>query len=297
LTNIAIKIGVGLWSPVLRYFRLLGAAIQRFNAHNSITLAGNMAFLGMLSFFPFLIFLVALSGFLGQTEVGQEAINLFLQNLPSEVVAIIHPPIKGIIRNTGGEILTISILFSLFSASSGVEAARTAITRAYGDRYTAPMWRRHLESLLVVVLAAILAIASMGLLVAGPPFIAAFEQFFSIPHDVRSTLNLAQYGVGPFVLFTALWVLYMALSPHKHFRKLFYAPGALLAVAVWLATGVGFSTYLKYAPNLDLAYGSLAGVLIAQIFFFVVSIGFILGAELNACYSRSHAQEKKDGDA
>ena len=296
MTEKATKNRVNMTFRIKRYFRFLGVAIKRFNAHNSNTLAGNMAFLGMLSFFPFLIFLVALSGFMGQTAVGQEAINLFLENLPGEVAAIIRPPIDGIIRNTGGEILTISILFALFSASSGVEAARTAITRAYGEEYTAPMWRRHLESLLLVVLAAILAIASMGLLVAGPPFVAAVEQFFNVPDNIRHTLNLARFGIGPLAMFIALWGLYMALSPHRHFQKLYHAPGALLAVMVWMGTGVGFSTYLKFAPNLDLAYGSLAGVLIAQIFFFVVSIGFILGAELNACYARNHAQKNVDSD-
>ena len=64
-------------------------------------------------------------------------------------------------------------------------------------------------------------------------------------------------------------------------------PGTLLGLVVWLITAAGFSTFLSYAGNFDVTYGGLAGVLIAQIFFFIVSIGFILGAELNAVYTHA----------
>lgn len=268
-------------------------ALVRFGSHNGMVLAGNMAFLGMLSLFPFLIFLVALSGFLGQTEYGQDAIALFLSNFPDEVAAIVARPIDGIIQNTGGEILTISILFSLWTASSGVEAARAAIIRAYGEEYSRVYWRRQLENLAIVIIAASMALVAMALLVVGPYILTGLEQFITIPDGIYKLLNIARFGLGPLALLLALWSLYFALSPHKHFKRLFHAPGAFLALTVWIATALSFSTYLEYAPQLSIAYGSLAGVIIAQIFFFIVSIGFILGAEYNACFARDYAHEEQ----
>ena len=266
-------------------------AIVRFGSHDGMVLAGNMAFLGMLALFPFLIFLVALSGFFGKTEYGQNAIQLFLSNLPSEVAAIVAGPIESIIQNTGGEILTISILFALWTASSGVEAARAAITKAYGEEYSRVYWRRQLENLAIVIIAASMALVSMALLVMGPYVLTGLEHFITIPTEVYELLNFARFGLGPLALFLALWGLYFALSPHKHFKRLSHAPGALLALAVWIATGLSFSTYLQYASQLSVAYGSLAGVIIAQIFFFIVSIGFIVGAEYNACFARDYADK------
>ena len=60
-----------------------------------------------------------------------------------------------------------------------------------------------------------------------------------------------------------------------------------MALMVWLLTASVFSTYLQLVGGLNLTYGALAGVVIAQIFFYIVSIGFILGAELNASVTRS----------
>lgn len=270
--------------------RFIKKAILRFFAHNGMVLAGNMAFLGMLALFPFLIFLVALSGFVGKTEYGQDIIVLFLSNLPPEVAKIVASPINNIIENTGGEILTISILIALYTASSGVEAARAAIIKAYGEQYARVYWRRQLENLLIVIVAALLGLLAMAFLVVSPAILTAFENYVTVPQDVYKALNFARFAIGPLAIFLALWGLFFALSPHKHFKKLFHAPGAFLALVVWLITAMSFSTYLKYAPQLNIAYGSLAGVLIAQIFFFIVSIGFIVGAEYNACFARDYAR-------
>ena len=57
-----------------------------------------------------------------------------------------------------------------------------------------------------------------------------------------------------------------------------------------MASAWGLSTYLSYFNTYNLTYGGLAGIVIAQIFLFVVSIAFILGAELNAAYARGYSQ-------
>lgn len=273
--------------------KFLKIAIGRFGASGGMVLAGNMAFLGMLALFPFLIFLVALSGFFGKTQYGQDIIALFLSNLPTEVANIVARPIEGIIQNTGGEILTISILFALWTAASGVEAARAAIIKAYGEEYSHVYWRRQIENLLIVIIAAFLALFAMVVLVFAPSILTAIEQFATLPQTVHDIIGFVRFGLGPLALFIALWGLYFALSPHRYFKRLFHTPGALLALTVWIATGLSFSTYLKFAPQLSVAYGSLAGVLIAQIFFFIVSIGFIVGAEYNACFARDYIKQSE----
>lgn len=282
---------------------MLLEAIKGFLRNDGPAHAGNMAFLGMLSFFPFMIFIVALSGLFGQTQAGQDAIILILETLPPEVAATVQKPIEGIIRNTSGEVLTISILFALWTAASGVEAARTAVNLAFGKHLARPLWRQRLESLVIVMLAATLAISGMLLLILGPVTLELISKFMGanelgeIPPEVYKTWKLLRFLISPAALFVALWGLYFALSPQrKHMDSRFKAPGALLALIVWIATATGFSTYLKYADNLDITYGGLAGVLVAQIFFFVVSMGFILGAEVNAIYSVESGEPEEDSE-
>jgi membrane protein len=268
------------WSGVVK------AAFQHFILDQGFVLAGNMAFLSMLALFPFIIFLVALSGFFGQTQFGYDAIQLILTNLPPEASAAISKPISSIIQNTHGEILTFSILFALWTAATGVEAARAAVIRAHGGVYQRALWRRHLENLVIVITAAILAISAMGLLVLGPALLKMVGTYVSLPDGINGLWNWVRYFMSPLALYIAIYGLYLALSPIKGFKNTYRWPGTILALTLWLSTATGFSTYLKYMNTYDLTYGGLAGVMITQVFLFVVSMGFILGAELNAAYTK-----------
>lgn len=277
----------------VRFWRNLGRAGAALGRHDGLAHAGNMAFLGMLSFFPFLIFIIALSGFLGQTQFGQDAIAFLLANLPAEVTEVITKPIAGIIKNTSGEILTVSVVFALWTASSGVDAARAAVVAAYGGGvYRPKMWRARLESLAIVVIAAAFTLLGMALLVFAPALLAVIESYVPLPEEAASLWALLRFGLGPASILMALYGMYFILAPRSHFRRLTRLPGTLVALAVWLVTAAGFSTFLSYAGNLDVTYGGLAGVMITQIFFFVVSIGFILGAELNAVYTHGVADDR-----
>ena len=54
---------------------------------------------------------------------------------------------------------------------------------------------------------------------------------------------------------------------------------------------------LAASVNYDLTYGSLAGVIISLIFFFIVGLGVVIGAELNAALAETPAPTEEDVEA
>lgn len=269
-----------------RHKRAFLATFHGFLDHDGFSAAGNMAFLTMLSLFPFLIFLIALSGVMGQTERGEEAIIFMLQTLPPEVSKAISGPIEGIVRNTGTSILTTSILFALWTAATGVEAARAVLIKAFGWEYANPIWRRRLESLGIVIVGSALILIGMSVLVLGPAIFRALTEFLppNLVEPLGPVWNLLNLLISPLVLFVGIYGVYLALTPRR-VGAAYRLPGAVLCLAVLIATAKGLSTYLKYADSYDVTYGSLAGVVITQMFCFIVALGFSLGAELNAAYT------------
>lgn len=253
-----------------------------------------MAFLTMLSLFPFLIFLVALSGFLGQTERGVEAIDFLFSVLPPEVTSVIDGPINGIIENTGPRILTGSILFAIWTAAFGVESARDILIRAFGREHAHAMWIRRLESLAIVVFGAVAVILAMSVQVLGPALLVAAAKHFPdfVTTGVEALWDYLRLLVSPAVLLLGLYAVYLSLTPRRVDRA-YRLPGSLFCLAVLLATAKGLSVYLKYVDNYDITYGSLAGVVILQLFCFLVSIGFVMGAELNAAYTVSNRRTRR----
>lgn len=131
---------------IVSHAGIFRAAISNFLAGSSVMAAGNMAFLGMLSLFPFLIFLVSLSGLMGQTDAGQEAIVFLLANLPEEVASAMEAPILAIVSSTRRSFLTVSIAVAIWTASSGVEAARSAILSIYGRQHGPGFFAENLKA-------------------------------------------------------------------------------------------------------------------------------------------------------
>ena len=284
------KSSIHFRSQISRHGQIWLHALKGFGANHGLQAAGNMAFLAMLSLFPFLIFLISLSGFFGQTDKGKDAIVFMMSVLPTEISSVMTGPINGIINNAGREILTTAIFIALWTAANGIEAARDSILKAFhsltDDKNQPGFWIRRLESMAIVIVSGFIILLAMSILVLGPVLFKLGTSY--LPSELMTLLEplwrLINLALSPSLLLLGIYALYLALTP----RSLGYTyrlPGAIIALFIFMATAKGLSYYLSFVGGYDVTYGSLAGVVITQLFCFVISIGFILGAEINAAYS------------
>ena len=85
------------------------------------------------------------------------------------------------------------------------------------------------------------------------------------------------------MMFLTFYVLFYALTPARYRKNECRKwPGALLVTVWWLATGRLLPATIELVGGYDLTYGSLASVMIVLIFFFMIGLGVVAGAELNA---------------
>ena len=81
---------------------------------------------------------------------------------------------------------------------------------------------------------------------------------------------------------------FYSLTPRKYRKaKCPKWPGPLFVTGWWILTTALLPIILSSLTNYDLTYGSLAGAMIALIFFFVVGLGLVIGAELNAALAEA----------
>lgn len=276
-----------LATHITHAWAILKDAGAGFGRNGGMAAAGNMAFLAMFCLFPFIIFMISLSGMLGQSEKGLEAIAFILSLLPTEVSTAIQKPLYGVIKTAGGEILTFSILFALMTAANGIEAAREIVIRSFGRKFGHAFWKRRLESLAFVIIASLLVLLSMSIQVMGPPVVAAINSLFPdmVTDQIMGLWRLIALAISPMALLLGLYILYLALTPRTVYRP-YRLPGAFLTLVIFLSTAKGLSVFLKYAGTYNVTYGSLAGVVIVQLFCYIVSLGFIFGSEFNAAWTR-----------
>jgi membrane protein len=256
--------------------------------------AGNLAYLALLTLFPFVIVAAAVARLFGQSEGGMEAVVGLLQTMPPDVAELLRKPIADVLQARSGNLLWLGALVGLWTTGSFIETIRDIIRRAYGVTYSRPFWEYRLSSAGIIVASVVIALFAFAISV----FLSTIQEFVVRYVPTADTLFLNLFRLAPAVmLFGSLYLLFYSLTP-KRYRKSGCRkwPGPAFITLWWLATTSLLPMALTSLGGYDLTYGSLAGVIVALIFFFIIGLGVVIGAELNAALAETPEESLKEGE-
>lgn len=245
--------------------------------------AGNLAYLSLIALFPFFILLAATLSLFGGSVAGEQAIETVFSAMPAAVENALSGPIREAMGARTGIFLWLGAIVALWTVGSLVETIRDILRRAYGTKSTSSFFRYRLLSIGVIMGAVFLMLFSFSAQV----LITGVEQFIInfLPDEVQSfgvvLLSRVISGLG---LFLAIFLLFWSLTPSqfRHMKMCPKWPGALFTTCWWIAVTLVLPPLLAGMLNYDTTYGSMAGVMVALFFFYLVGLGMVMGAELNA---------------
>lgn len=268
-------------TPRSRFWAVVGqVATDTFN--DGFIHAGNLAYLGMLAIFPFFILGAALFDLIGGRDNAETIILSVAQAMPQSVAETIVPVAEDVIYARSGWLLWAGGAVGLWTVSSLIETIRDILRRAYNVRSVQAFWRTRLLSAGLILAAVVLLMLSLfaQVLIGGAQEViqAAFPQL----GEWIGTLRLSRI-VPTLGLAASLWVLFVTLTPPAfRGRRCPKWPGALFTTLWWLAVAAALPIVLRSVFTYDLTYGSLAGSMVTLLFFWLVGLGLVIGAELNA---------------
>ena len=286
---------------------LLRAAIQRFGPgtrvyevlrrtvvgtwQDGFIHAGNLAYLSMLAIFPFFILGAALLELFGGRVLAVSMVEAVAAGLPPSAARVIAPVAEDAIYARTGWLLWFGAAVALWTVSSLIESIRDILRRAYGTRARHSFVRYRLFSAGLILGAVVLLMASLFAQVvigaAQQVIIAAFPQL----DEALSTLRLSRI-VPALGLIVSLYLLFFTLTPEEYRARAFPKwPGALFTAVWWLGVTIALPPVLRGFFTYDLTYGSMAGIIIALFFFWLVGLGLVIGAELNAALAEPADEE------
>ena len=243
--------------------------------------AGNLAYLALLALFPFFIVAAAVTNILGESESGRMTVSTILGQLPPDVAQVLRRPVYEVLTARTGTLLWLGGLVSLWTVGSFIETIRDILRRAYGIKYCAPFWEYRLGSIAMIVGAVVLLMIAFAASVVLSTVQSAVEAWLPFAEGFAATLGV--YRLVPAIaMFWTIYLLFYLLTPARYRKRCVKWPGPLLITIWWLATAELLPDTIGLLGGYDLTYGSLAGVIIVLIFFFVVGLGVVMGAELNA---------------
>lgn len=246
-----------------------------------LELAGHIAFTGLLSIFPFLIFLASLAGFIGNYAQSLASVDAAIELLPADVAQTLTPVVNEVLESSDGGLLTLGFIGAVYVASNGFDALRIALNTAYGVDEPRPWWQKKLGSIGAVVIGGVVFLLLSVLIILGPVIWDGIVWISPLSESDRWAFSVLRYTVATVLVITALLALHRWL-PGRRLKWASLLPGVLSTAFLWLAFASLFSWYVSNLANYNATYGSLGGVIVTLLFFYVSAILFIFGAEINS---------------
>lgn len=278
----------------LKPFTIIKESVKDFIVDDMATHASALSYQVFFSLFPFVIFLVALLGFLHLPDFFEWLIQRAELFFPREAMTQVEKVIKELQQPQGG-LLSFGVALAIWSASGAVRAIMNALNVAYDVEEGRPLWKLYPLSILYTVAIAATTIIAAALFLIGPQAIEWLanhvglgEVFVLVWTWVRWPLVLVLM-----MLIVAI-VYYVAPDVEQDFR--FITPGAVIAVISWVATSLGFNYYVSNFSDYNAMYGSIGTIIVLLLYFFLSSAVLLFGAELNAVIEDHAPTGKNRGD-
>lgn len=250
-------------------------------------LSAQLSYFFLLSLFPFLIFMITLVGYL---PISQEDVLGTIRGFaPGETLDMIEETLEQILNKKNGGLLSFGIIATIWSASNGINAIVKAFNRAYDvDETRSFLVARGMAIVLTIAMVFVILVALL-LPVFGREIGLFIFSNFGFSEEFLMIWNTLRWVLSGIILFVVFSALYFA-APNKRLHIKDGLPGAFAATIGWIVVSLAFSYYVGNFANYSATYGSIGGIIVLMIWFYLSGMITIIGGELNAIlYQRKHA--------
>ncbi|UAW99926.1 YihY/virulence factor BrkB family protein [Halopseudomonas nanhaiensis] len=275
------------------FIELSKRTFKAFGDDDMSTYAAALAYRGLFALFPFLLFLIALLGFLHVPQFFDWLREQAAMALPGEAMDQVNPVIDQLQSDNGG-VMSIGVLIALWTASVGVRSLINAMNKAYGVQEGRPVWKLYIVSLVYTLGIAIMLLAVAGLMILGPQVMQWLADQIGFGNLFVTIWTWVRWPAIVLLLMLIVAVInYFMPDVEQEFR--FITPGAAVAVIVWIAASIGFGLYVRNFGNYDATYGSIGAIIILLFYFYISSAVLLLGVEMNAVIEHASVEGKNRG--
>jgi membrane protein len=240
-------------------------------------MANGLTYRVLLAFFPFLIFLMSLLGFLNLDDGA--VINRMYAMLPEDIYSTISHFLAEVspYRSTG--LLSFSLIFMLYAIANSFRMATHCINKAYGIHDDRSMLAKIGISVVLMLIFTFALILMLVMLIFDETVWSHLQAV--IPH-MWSAFNTTTAAIGSLAVLLIVTMLIYKLACVRKLKLLQVLPGAAATVALWVAASWGFSFFISNFTNYSRIYGSIAGLFILILWLDIITLVLLTGNQINA---------------
>jgi membrane protein len=214
---------------------------------------------------------------------------------PYEALKLIQDQLIKISQDKNGGLLTIGMIGTFWSTSSGVTAIIDTLNQAYDIQETRPWWKVKLIALGLTIALAIFILVSFALVLVGPTLAEKVAVWMHLGPLFEWTWKILQWPlIFCLVAFAIAMIYYFA--PDAEQDWIWITPGSVLATTLWVLISLGFKFYVARFGSYNATYGTIGGIIVLLTWFYVSSLAILIGAELNAEIEHASPYGKDPGE-
>src|SRR5579859_5471456 len=242
--------------------------------------AAGLSYYFVLSLFPLLVSLASLLGYVPIPHLFEGLLSLMARLVPGDGMNLVRTIVSDVVSHKHTHFLTLGLVFTFWTASSGFAAIIDGLDLVYRVRETRPVWKTRPLALGLTLLAGSLLVVAVGLMVEGTYLGKWFTSEFNLSPAVLAAWRTLRWGIAAAFAVLALELVYH-FGPNVKQRFRDSLTGAVVAVSGWIGVSYLLGIYFRHFESLDNTYGPLGAAIGLYVWFYLSGFAVLLGGEIN----------------
>lgn len=236
------------------------------------------AFFIIISFFPFIMFLLTLLQYLPLTE--NSLVEMISQYIPFSIRGLLVDIIGELYTKASGTLLSVTVITALWSAARGFLAIIKGMNGVYRIKETRNYFKLRFAASIYTLVFTIIIVISLGILVFGNKIYIYIQSRLPLLSELAMIVISLRTIVGLCILVIFFLLLY-TLIPNRKTKLLKELPGAIISATGWMLFSYAYSFYIDNMGNFSYMYGSLAAIVLCMLWVYFCMYIMFIGAEIN----------------
>ena len=249
-------------------------------------MASEMGFMMVIGIFPFMLFLMAVFGWLGHKAM-MNSVLLFLGNvMPAQAINLIKSVLNEVMIFKNADIMAIvGLIVTLVLSTNSIAIVLKGLNRAYNVEETRNFVYTRILSFIMVIIDILVLFLSINLIIFGKVIINMLVGIIHLPIPAADLILVLRWPVAFLALFIMAFLSYYVLPDLKgkeSFKMKSALPGTWFFCIFWLIGSGGFAIYVNNLNTYNMVYGTIGAFAVLMVWLYYTSILILVGGQINS---------------
>ncbi len=263
------------------WLKILKRCVSDIVNNHTLAFAASLSYYFVMSLFPALIALAAVVSLLPLPNLFQDILSVLARVVPAAGMGLVNRVVADVIRPHSGGLLSLGLLGTLWSSSSGFAGMIEALNVAYNVPETRPWWKTRLLAIELTLLVGGMLVISFLCMTLGPHFFELFADKIGLGPLFLFVWKFLRWAIAAVLVTISVELIYF-LAPNVRQRFLQTLPGAVIALGGWVLLSLGLGVYFSKFAHFNKTYGVLGAAIALLVWMYWTAFAVLMGGELNS---------------